>query len=164
MKKYRIVSHYILATLMVLSTSCQGSQLKTPSGINPIWIDEVGYLSKAATVILEDNARYVIYETNEKINGLTIIYAVSDGDPPLFGSHRRNEKKEALILFTISRTSLPTILWHEYRKPYPLTGLHCQVNNQEKVLCPLSQIPIKTFHSFAKAPSFIPLCRAKFFL
>lgn len=79
MKKHRIVSLYILATLMVLSTSCQGSQLKTPSGINPIWIDEVGYLSKAATVIQEDNARYVIYETNEKINDETISFALKIG-------------------------------------------------------------------------------------
>lgn len=79
MKKYRIVSIYILTTLMVLSTSCQGSQLKTPSGINPIWIDEVGYLSKAATVIQEDNARYVIYETNEKINDETISFALKIG-------------------------------------------------------------------------------------
>lgn len=65
-----------LLLISVFSLSSCGSSLKKADGINMLWADQVGYLSRAATSFDEGDTRYVIYETNSKKNNEEIVFAL----------------------------------------------------------------------------------------
>ncbi|MGI6714521.1 MAG: hypothetical protein ACOX3K_05725 [Bacilli bacterium] len=66
----------LFGALSLLVACSPKTTYKTPSGINSLWADEVGYFSRAATVFEEDGTRYYIFERNQVKNDETVTFAL----------------------------------------------------------------------------------------